>query len=150
MRTGRSHLPDILQYQRRKRSSQIQVRLEEGGQKIIRRIIFQVLISHMPNRENEIATLFTRNIRVIESAFVETIIEAYSGKEPKEMDFSGKLFIINFDHLENKHWGASDFLAICQETSIVLLDNLRAIDLSDRNLSRRFILFIGTNFYNCL
>ena len=101
----------------------------------------------MPNRENDITTLFRRNIRVIESAFVLNIFEAFSNKKPEEMDFNGKLLIINFDHLENKNWGASDFLAVCEQTPIVLLDNLKTIDLSDRNLARRFILFIGNNFF---
>lgn len=101
----------------------------------------------MPNRENDITTLFRRNIRVIESAFVLNIFEAFSNKKPEEMDFNGKLLIINFDHLENKNWGASDFLAVCEQTPMVLLDNLKTIDLSDRNLARRFILFIGNNFF---
>lgn len=101
----------------------------------------------MPSRENDITTLFRRNIRVIESAFVLNIFEAFSNKKPEEMDFNGKLLIINFDHLENKNWGASDFLAVCEQTPMVLLDNLKTIDLSDRNLARRFILFIGNNFF---
>lgn len=74
---------------------------------------------------------------------VESIFEVYSGKDIHEMEFNQKLFIINFDHIDRKNWGASDFLAICEQTPMVLLDNLKAIDLTDRNLSRRFILFIG-------
>ena len=101
----------------------------------------------MPNKENDITTLFTRNIRVIESPFVSNIIEAFSNKKPEEMNFDGKLLIINFDHLENKNWGASDFLAVCEQAPMVLLDNLKHIDLSDRNLARRFILFIGRLIY---
>lgn len=104
------------------------------------------MISQSPNRENEISTLFTRNIRVIESSMIEDIFEAYSGKDVGQMKFTSKLFIINFDHLDNKNWGATDFIAICEQSPMVLLDNLKAIDLSDKNLSRRFILFIGTTF----
>ena len=105
----------------------------------------------MPSKESEISTLFTRNIRIIEAPFVNSILKAYSGKTPKDMEFDSKLFIINFDHLEKNNWGASDFLAISGQGPMILLDNLKQIDLSDRNLSRRFILFIGIlyiyNFY---
>ena len=101
------------------------------------------MISYKPSKENEISTIFKRNIRIIESPFISNIFEAYSEKTPNEMDFNSKIFIINFDHLEKNNWGASDFLAICEEAPIILLDNLKQIDLSDRNLARRFILFIG-------
>jgi predicted ATPase len=77
---------------------------------------------------------------------VENIFEVYSEKEVQDMDFNGKLFIINFDHIDRKNWGASDFLAICEQTPMVLLYNLKVIDLTDRNLSRRFILFIGMSW----
>ena len=50
---------------------------------------------------------------------------------------------INFKDLEKQNWGASDYLAISENSEFVLLQNLEQIDLLDRNLARRFILFIG-------
>jgi predicted ATPase len=79
----------------------------------------------------------------MESIFVSDIFEVFSEKPASELNFNGKIVIINFKYLQEKNWGTSDFLALCEQSPIILLDNLQEIDLSDKNLARRFILFIG-------
>lgn len=104
---------------------------------------FQRIISFFPLEEQDIQTLFNRNIRVFETKFVSNILDVYLNKNKENMIFEGKIVIINFKSFQTKNWGASDFLALCEQSPIILLDDLDQIDLSDKNLARRFILFIG-------
>lgn len=94
-------------------------------------------------REQDISTLFSRNIRVMQSTFVSDIFEVFSDKPSDQMTFDGKIVVINFRNFQDRNWGSSDFLALCEQSPIILLDDLAQIDLSNKNLARRFILFIG-------
>ena len=94
-------------------------------------------------KEQDISTLFNRNIRVMQSTFVSDIFEVFSDQSPDQMTFDGKIVIINFRTFQDQNWGASDFLAMCEQSPIILLDDLTEIDMSNKNLARRFILFIG-------
>jgi len=82
---------------------------------------------------------------------VSDIFEVFSNKPEEELIFDGEIVIINFKYLQDKNWGASDFLALCEQSPVILLDNLQQINLSDKNLARRFILFIGIwiHSFNC-
>ena len=101
------------------------------------------MINHHPICEEDITTLFSRNIRVLRTQFVSDILEVYSDLPVDELSFDNKIVVLHFKFLQEKNWGASDFLALCEQSPVILLDNLPQIDLSDRNLARRFILFIG-------
>lgn len=105
---------------------------------------FQKILSRFPMKEQDISTLFNRNIQVLQSTFVSDIFEVFSDKPSEHMNFDGKIIIINFRSFQEKNWGSSDFLALCEQSPIILLDNLTQIDLSNKNLARRFILFIGS------
>lgn len=94
-------------------------------------------------REQDITTLFNRNIRVMQGAFVSDIFEVFSERPADQLTFDGQIVVVHFRHFQDRHWGASDFLALCEQAPIVLLDELDQVDLSNRNLARRFILFIG-------
>ena len=120
-------------------------------QMLIIRNSFQRIISYFPLKEHDITTLFNRNIRVLESKFVSDIFEVFSNKPEEDLIFDGEIVIINFKYLQDKNWGASDFLALCEQSPVILLDNLQQINLSDKNLARRFILFIGISIHsiNC-
>lgn len=104
---------------------------------------FQKILSRFPMQEQDISTLFNRNIQVMQSTFVSDIFEVFSDKPSEQMTFDGKIVIVNFRSFQEKNWGASDFLALCGQSPIILLDDLTQIDLSNKNLARRFILFIG-------
>lgn len=73
-------------------------------------------------------------------------MEVYGTKPVEFLSFDGQIVIIDFTSLQKNNWGASDFLALCEQTDFILLDNLTQIDLSDKNLARRFILLIGSFF----
>lgn len=53
-----------------------------------------------------------------------------------------KICTMNYNAVFNGNFGASDFIAICRHFEAVLLSDLEPISLADRNLARRFILFI--------
>lgn len=111
---------------------------------------FGKIMDTQTNICTKLTTLFNRDIIINSSSFIKNIFEAYDpGFVPCSDNLKGNITIINFKDLEKQNWGNSDFLAISENSEFVLLSNLEKIDLTDRNLARRFILFIGifVNFH---
>jgi cell division protein ZapE len=54
-----------------------------------------------------------------------------------------KIALLNFVKVIDKGvYGASDFIALTVKFHAILLNNLPQISLADRNMARRFILFV--------
>ena len=54
----------------------------------------------------------------------------------------GKIVRLDFGSIFQGSYGASDFIAICSNYEVILLEHLTKINLADSNLARRFILFV--------
>lgn len=55
----------------------------------------------------------------------------------------GKIGRFSFKELIESNMGAADFMAICKKFSVIFLEGVPKIDMSNRNVARRFILFVG-------
>lgn len=127
-------------------------------------------ISCKNNIDYRLELLFNKNNKSEEmqcqyyNAKDDAIIEVYNklskNSEPEKIDITviqgrkititgfSDICIVDFeDFFINNNFGASDFIAICKYFSIFILKNLKKIKINDRNLARRFILFID-ELYN--
>lgn len=73
---------------------------------------------------------------------VESELEVIKGRSIKVYGTS-KIGRFDFKQLIDTHYGASDFIAICNKYHVIFLDNIPRIDMTNRNLARRFILFVS-------
>lgn len=55
----------------------------------------------------------------------------------------GSVSKISFDHIMKSEFGSSDFRAIFRNVSILFLENMTPVDLSFKNESARFIMFVS-------
>ncbi len=56
---------------------------------------------------------------------------------------AGHVARVTFDFLIKSNFGANDYRAICEYFSIILIENVKIIDINDRNMTARFIIFVS-------
>lgn len=83
--------------------------------------IFQDLSGETEAKEMEVNVLEGRNLKILGA---------------------GNVALIDHQKMFNGNFGASDFIAICDNFGAILLTNMQQMSLTDRNLVRRFILFV--------
>lgn len=71
----------------------------------------------------------------------EIEVEVIPGRNIK-VSGHGKIGRFDFKSLIDSNYGSSDFIAICNNFHVVFLENIPTIDVSNKNLARRFILFV--------
>lgn len=71
----------------------------------------------------------------------EIEVEVIPGRNIK-VSGHGKIGRFDFRSLIDSNYGSSDFIAICNHFHVVFLENIPTIDVSNKNLARRFILFV--------
>ncbi len=106
------------------------------------------------NSEDLIDTYYSSKKPEEEKAFDNMFLKYTGNKEAKELEVEvipgrnikvkghGKIGRFNFNNLIDSNYGSSDFIAICNRFHVVFLENIPKIDVSNKNLARRFILFV--------
>jgi predicted ATPase len=56
---------------------------------------------------------------------------------------AGRVARVTFDFLIKSNFGANDYRAISEYFSIIFIENVKTIDISDRNTAARFIIFVS-------
>ena len=59
----------------------------------------------------------------------------------------GRIGIFKFKYLFDSNLGASDYMAICKKYFVIFIEDFGIVDITDRNLARRVILFFD-EIYN--
>ncbi len=77
---------------------------------------------------------------------LETTINVVEGRLIKGRGV-GRIGRFDFNYLFNNDLGASDFIAICKKYVFIFIENFEEVDVSNKNMTRRIILFID-EIYN--
>ena len=65
-----------------------------------------------------------------------------SGRKIKIPRAANGVAMFNFPEICEKEYGSMDFIAICRNFHSIFIKNVPIINISERNLSRRFILLV--------
>ena len=106
------------------------------------------LIETFPVEENEISSLVTQNIKIMESQFISNIMDAFSNTPVDQMDCNGKIIYLGFDSIEFKNWKSQDFHSICDKSPVIFLDYVKQISLNNKDLVSKFRNFVGKDFFS--
>lgn len=72
---------------------------------------------------------------------VESLLEVIKGRNIKVYGTS-KIGRFTYKQLIDSNYGAADFIAICHKYHVIFLEDIPKIDVSNKNTTRRFILFV--------
>ena len=71
----------------------------------------------------------------------KTEIEVIKGRSIY-IEGNSKVGVIEFTKIFDGNYGASDFIAICRKFEAIFIKNMKKLSMSDKNMARRFILFV--------
>lgn len=60
-----------------------------------------------------------------------------------DVNGAGRVARVTFDFLIKSNFGANDYRAICEYFSIIFIENVKTIDINERNTTARFIIFVS-------
>lgn len=89
----------------------------------------------------EIFYKYTGNKNALDSE-----LEVIKGRNVKVKGV-GRIGIFKFKYLFDSNLGASDYMAICKKFFVIFIEDFNIVDITDRNLARRVILFFD-EIYN--
>ena len=79
----------------------------------------------------------------MESPFIKNILDAFSDFDENELEGDSKIMYLTFDSLEHKDWKISDFVILCEQAPVILLDHVRQISVNNKDLIFKFRNLIG-------
>ena len=81
----------------------------------------------------------------MESPFIENILDVFSDINTNELEGNSKIMYLTFDSLEHRDWNINDFVILCENSPVILLDHVKQMSINNKELIFKFRNFIGIN-----
>ncbi len=76
-----------------------------------------------------------------DKSLVDISLEVTKGRKI-DVTGAGRVARISYDFLIKSNFGANDYRAICQYFSLIFIENVKTVDINERNTAARFIIFV--------